>query len=185
MQIDSDDVARLEREGALTDVTLHEMGHVLGFGTLWDKFDTLLINPSLPSSTGADTHFAGNAAIAAFDAAGGTAYAGGGKVPVENQLGAGSSDSHWRESILRAELMTPELTAGIINPLSAITTESLADLGYTVDSSVVDSFSPTVSAPARLRAPGRRVINLENDTYRGPLEVVDPSGRVIKTIFWR
>jgi hypothetical protein len=185
MQIDSDDVARLEREGDLTDVTLHEMGHVLGFGTLWDKFDTLLVNPSLPSNTGADTHFAGNAAIAAFDAAGGTAYTGGGKVPVENQLGAGSSDSHWRETILRSELMTPELTAGIINPLSAITTESLADLGYTVDSSVVDSFSPTFSAPARLRAPGRRVINLENDTYRGPLEVVDRFGKVIKTIFWR
>ncbi len=185
IQIDSDDVARLERDGDLTDVTLHEMGHVLGFGTLWDKFDTLLVNPSLPTNTGADTHFAGNAAIAAFDAAGGTAYTGGGKVPVENELGTGSSDSHWRESILGNELMTPELTAGVINPLSAITTASLADLGYTVDSAGADSFSPTLSAPARLRVHGRRIIDLENDTYRGPLQVVDPSGKVIKTIFWR
>lgn len=185
MQFDSEDVARLEQDGDLAAVTLHEMAHVLGIGTLWDNFDTLLVNPSLPSSSGADTHFSGNAAIAAFDAAGGTAYTAGEKVPVENQLGKGSSDSHWRESVLGLELMTPELTPGVTNPLSAITTESLVDLGYMVDSSGADSFTPTFLAPARLGAPGRRIITLENDTRRGPIKVVDPFGKVIKTIFRR
>ena len=75
MQLDAADVTRLEQAGDLLDVTLHEMGHVLGIGTLWGNFD-LLVNPSLPSNAGADTHFAGAAAIAAFDAAGGTAYTG-------------------------------------------------------------------------------------------------------------
>ncbi len=170
------------------------MGHVLGVGTLWPDSDTLVVNPSLPDNPGADTHFKGAAAIAAFNAAGGTAYIGG-KVPVENQLEEGSADSHWRESVLENELMTPVLQSGIANPLSAITTESLADLGNSVDSSGADAFTGTFSAPARLTAPGtsksrsrggsRRTISLQNDTYRGPVEVVDRSGRVTRRIVRR
>ena len=184
MTFDSDDVAGLEAAGDLSKVTLHEMAHVLGLGTLWTTIGTLLVNPSL-SNPGVDTHFAGVAAIAAFDAAGGTAYTGGAKVPVENQLGAGSSDAHWRELVLELELMTPVLSTGEPNPLSAITIESLADLGYTVDSSGADPFTQTFPAPARLTASNRRVINLENDTYRGPIQVVDRFGNVTKTILWR
>ena len=185
MQFDSADLDRIEQGGDLVPVTLHEMGHVLGIGTLWDKFAGLLVNPSLPSNPGADTHFSGTAAIAAFNAAGGTAYTGGAKVPVENQLGVGSSDSHWRESVLKLELMTPELFSGVTNPLSTITTESLVDLGYGVGSSGADSFTQTFSASARLKAPGGSIIKLENDTYRGPLQMVDGSGNVIKTILGR
>ena len=149
------------------------------------------MNPSLPDSPGADTHFAGAAAIAAFNAAGGTAYTGGGKVPVENMLEAGSADSHWRESVLENELMTPVIQSGVANPLSAITTESLSDLGYDVDSSGADSFTGIFSAPApagaraRLTAPAGRVLNLKNDTYRGPIQVVDDSGFVTQTILPR
>jgi hypothetical protein len=182
MQFDAADLTSLEQSGDLMPVTLHEMGHVLGIGTLWDNFDTLLVNPSLPSNPGADTHFSGAAAIAAFNAAGGTAYTGGAKVPVENQLPVGSSDSHWRESVLELELMTPQLFSGVPNPLSTITTESLVDLGYGVDSSGADSFTQSFSAPARLMAPGGRVIKLENDTYRGPLQIVDSFGNVVKNI---
>ena len=150
MSFDAVDLGPVEQESDLAALTLHEMGHVLGVGTLWPDFDILLVDPSLPSNTGADTHFAGAAAIAAFDAAGGTAYTAGAKVPVENQLGEGSADSHWRESVLRGELMTPALRSGTANPLSAITTESLVDLGYSVNSSGADSFTGTFSAPARL-----------------------------------
>jgi hypothetical protein len=185
MQFDSADLDRIEQGGDLVPVTLHEMGHVLGIGTLWDNFDTLLVNPSLPSNSGVDTHFSGKAAIAAFNAAGGASYTEGAKVPVENRATIGSSDSHWRESVLELELMTPELSSGVANPLSAITTESLVDLGYSVDSSGVDLFIGTFSAPARLKAPGGRVIKLENDTYRGPLQMVDSFGNVAKTILGR
>ena len=188
---DSADLDKLERDGDLATLTLHEMGHVLGVGTLWPDSGTLLVNPSLPDSPGADTHFAGAAAIAAFNAAGGTAYTGGGKVPVENMLEAGSADSHWRESVLENELMTPALQSGVPNPLSAITVESLSDLGYDVDSSGADSFTGifSASAPARaqarLTAPAGRVLNLKNDTYRGPIQVVDDSGFVTQTILPR
>ena len=196
MSFDVADLGQIEQSGDLTALTLHEMGHVLGVGTLWPEFDVLLVDPSLPFNSGADTHFAGGAAIAAFDAAGGTAYTGGEKVPVENLLGEGSADTHWRESVLRNELMTPALQSGVANPLSAITTESLVDLGYTVDSSaadsftgafsasarLADSFTGTSSAPARMTASAGRIIDLENDTYRGPVQVVDHSGYVTRTI---
>jgi hypothetical protein len=196
LSFDVVDLGQIEQSGDLAALTLHEMGHVLGVGTLWPEFDMLLVDPSLPSNTGADTHFAGAAAIAAFDAAGGTAYTGGEKVPVENRLGEGSADSHWRESVLGNELMTPALQTGVANPLSAITTESLVDLGYTVDSSGADSFTGAFAAPARLAdsfagtfstqarltAPAGRIIDLENDTYRGPVQVVDHSGYVTRTI---
>jgi len=185
MSFDSEDLGPIEMSGDLAALTLHEMGHVIGVGTLWPDSDTLLVNPSLPNNTGADTHFNGAAAIAAFNAAGGTAYTGGAKVPVENLLGVGSADSHWRESVLENELMTPELQGGVANPLSAITTESLADLGYIVDSSGADSFSPVFSAPARQTAPRGRILRLGNDTYWGPVNVVDRSGTVSRTILRR
>ena len=146
------------------------------------------MNPSTPSNggvAGADTHFDGAAAIAAFNAAGGTAYTGGAKVPVENLLGEGSADSHWRESVLENELMTPELQSGTTNPLSAITIESLADLGYIVDSSGADSFTPVFSAPVRVTVPRGRILRLGNDTYLGPVNVVDHSGSVTRTILRR
>jgi hypothetical protein len=198
MQLDFADVSSLEQNGDLLDVALHEMAHVLGVGTLWGNFETLLINPSLPSSPGADTHFSGSRAVAAFDAAGGTAYTGGAKVPVDNGADVGSSDAHWREAVLLLELMTPELTPGIGNPLSAITTGSLADLGYSVNSSAADPFTGAFPAPARSpdagkrmtapgrpRAPGPRVIDMGNDAYRGLIEVVDRSGRVVRTMIRR
>ena len=182
MSFDPADLGPIELAGDLEALTLHEMGHVLGVGTLWPDSGTLLINPSLPDNDGVDTHFIGAAAIAAFDAAGGTAYTGGAKVPVENLASPGSSDSHWRETVLGNELMTPALQGGVANPLSAITTESLSDLGYSVDSSGADAFTGAFSAPARLAVPGGRILNLENDTYRGPVQVVDASGNVTSTI---
>src|SRR6185503_13889867 len=36
MEFDSADVASMESGGTLVGVILHEMGHVLGFGTIWD-----------------------------------------------------------------------------------------------------------------------------------------------------
>ena len=180
MRFDAADLAFLEVNNEMVTVVLHEMAHVLGIGILWAELG-LIQNPSLPSSPGVDTHFTGPSAIAAFDAAGGTGYTGGEKVPVENELSEGSGDVHWRESVLGEELMTPSFNSGQVNPLSAISTESLADLGYTVDSSGADPYSKAFAAPAR--APlGGRVIVLENDTYKGPLIVVDSSGRVLRVI---
>lgn len=51
----------------LEEVIVHEMGHVLGFGTLWPRVG-LLRDPASETSA-PDTHFTGPLAIAAFDEA--------------------------------------------------------------------------------------------------------------------
>ncbi len=138
MLFDVADIAALESNGILEAVILHEMGHVLGIGTLW-PLKSLLVNPSLPSNSGVDTHFSGVNAIAAFDLIGGASYTGQ-KVPVENTQGAeGTRDAHWRESVFRNELMTGFVANGA-NPLSIVTVRSLQDLGYEVNAGAADPY---------------------------------------------
>lgn len=180
MRFDSADLTNLESTGTLVNAVLHEMGHVLGIGTIWSQFE-LLINPSVPSNANADTHFAGPLAIAAFDDAGGTTYTGGAKVPVENTAEEGSADGHWRESVLGEEIMTPFLAIGQPEPLSAITAQSLADLGYRIDISQTDPFSKVFTSPARAPDP-RSVIDLRGDIRQGPIIEVDAKGRIIRVI---
>ncbi len=177
MQFDVADMEELAAQGELLPVVKHEMGHVLGIGTIWDRLE-LLRNPSLPANQGADTWFAGERAIAAFDAAGGsTTYTLGNEVPVANVGGPGSADGHWRESVLDAELMTPGFNGGRLNPLSAITIASLADLGYTVDLTQAEPFSAVYQAPGPPGADAGRWIDLGGDLRVGPIRVIDPKGR--------
>ena len=177
-RFDKDDLERLEGSSDLDEVILHEIGHVLGIGTIWRDFD-LLRDPSL-QTPGADTHFAGPLAIAAFDEAGGTNYTDGAKVPVENRAGPGSGDSHWRQSVFVTELMTPYASIGTPDALSAITIQSLADLGYTVDVSLAEPYTlpGLVAADEAIAA----VLDLGDDVLEGPIVVVDRNGRVVRVI---
>ena len=112
----------------LVDVGLHEVGHVLGFGTVWNDLG-FFQNPP-----GGDEHFNGPLAIAAFDDAGGGDYTGA-KVPVEFGF-------HWRSSVLEAELMGGmQLWRPSGAALSAITVQSFADLGYGVDVTQADAYT--------------------------------------------
>ena len=120
---------------------LHEVGHVLGFGTTWTN-NGLLQESSWDFPNG-DPHFNGPLAVVAFDEAGGDVYTGA-KVPVAGFVPNGEHDnSHWRHSVFGDELMTVE--GGGKRMLSAITLQSLADLGYSVDLSQADAY--TLSAP--------------------------------------
>ncbi len=188
MQFDTADLANLESQGRLLDVILHEMGHVLGYGTLWSSLG-LLQNPSCggfgstcnPDLPGADTHLNGTNAIASFDNVGGTAWTLGSKVPVENtQGGPGTRDSHWRESTFGNELMTGFIGGGS-NPLSEVTTASMQDIGYQVNLGSSDNY--TLANPNALVAPALAgSIELEDDVYRGPLVVIDRNGRVVRVL---
>jgi hypothetical protein len=125
MTFDTADLERMEADGTLRDVITHEMGHVLGFGkTLWG------LKGLLESAGGADPRFVGRAAMVEFaHLTGGEHLVG---VPVENLGGAGTRDSHWRESVFGAELMTSRIAAAG-NPMSRLTVAALADLGYATD----------------------------------------------------
>ena len=140
--VDSDDAA-VRTNDDLKSIILHEIGHTLGIGTLWYHHD-LLQKPALDPDDeeyelAPDTHFTGPLTTAAFDAAGGLDYADN-KVPVHNSGGSGSADSHWRESVFDNELMSPQISSGQTEPLSAITVRSLADMGYVVDVGEADSY---------------------------------------------
>lgn len=120
MIVDSADIDRLETEGILADVAMHEMGHVLGIGTIWEE-------PPLVGAATNDPRFEGwMASIAANEW-----FTGWTSVPVENTGGEGTALAHWRETSLDNELMTG--FADPTNVLSAITIGSLEDIGYLVD----------------------------------------------------
>ncbi len=175
MLFDSEDLAGVATAGLLEAVITHEMGHVLGFGTLW-PLAGLLSDPA--QSGGTDPHFTGAQAIAQFDAAGGNTYVAGLKVPVENTGGPGTADAHWRESVFGTELMTGFVDLGF-NPLSRVSVASMADLGYVVNQGGADLYALS----GALRAAGRgRSFELRNDLLRQPLRVVDDAGRVLRVI---
>ncbi len=179
MKFDVDDLDFLETNGQLDDVILHEMGHVLGFGTLWEILGLLhdKSDPANGGTAGADTYFDGPLALRAFDDAGGGGYAGA-KVPVENDnttYGTGSLDAHWRESVLVTELMTPSLNTAVPNPLSAVSVASMGDLGYTVNYGAADDFA--LPGPSAVAGLGGR-IHLPEDAVLGTIWLMDANGRV-------
>jgi len=178
---DRADIDLLAQAGNLREIAIHEIAHVLGFGAGPWLRSGLVRNPSEVDPT-ADTHFSGARAIAAFNAAGGSDYAGP-KVPVQS----GGDDSHWRESVLGHELMTPRATLGVQNPPSAITLQSFADLGfYSIDASHAESYrlpEPALAADVAAAAEaGAEVISLENDVEHGPITVLDSDGNVVRVI---
>lgn len=174
MIFDSADLMSFAEAGRLEEIVLHEMGHVLGVGSLWEGLE-LLADPAFDNSGSSDTAFEGERAIAQFDAAGGNAYEGS-KVPVENTGGDGVANGHWRESVLGNELMTPFMS-NLEGQLSAITIASLEDIGYAVSYDQADDYSwpppregggfgPAAASGSDL------VIDLSDDVLRLPLQRV-------------
>ncbi len=131
MQFDTADLASMQANGTLNDVITHEMGHVLGIGTIW-------INKGLLAGTnGNNPTFTGTNAKKEYGTLKGTGPT---AVPVENTGGAGTKNSHWRESVFSNELMTG-FVAAAPNPMSRLTVASLKDLGYVVDLSKAEAYS--------------------------------------------
>lgn len=134
MRLDEADVASLQSAGRLQTVVLHEMLHVLGFGTIWTD------NALLDTTVLTDARFVGPGARAACAEVHGGGANCATTVPVHSADGVGSKYSHWRESLFTNELMTPFLTAGS-TPFSAMTVRSLGDLGYVVSTASTQPFS--------------------------------------------
>ncbi len=141
MTFDKADLAKMEATGILGDVITHEMGHVLGVGSLWGP-KGLLVGKGTSDPT-----FSGPAAMAEYH----KLLLGAGepvRVPVENTGGPGTRDVHWRERTFGNELMTG-FVGHAPNPLSRVTVASLGDLGYEVDVDAADAYElPTGVAPA-------------------------------------
>jgi hypothetical protein len=111
MLFDTADVAGLINNGSFGDVVLHEMGHSLGYGTIWTQ--NFLVN----TSSATNPFFTGTAANAAYlNSNGGSATVTPpsqgsctvneaiprSAVPVENSGGVGTQGSHWEECLFRS-----------------------------------------------------------------------------------
>ena len=129
MAFDIADLGLLERNGGLVNVIVHEMGHVLGIGTLWSTMGLL------QGSGTANPIFIGPNAMREYGLLLGAS--GPMPVPVANTGGAGTREGHWRETTFGNELMTGFLDGGI-NPLSRVTVAALEDMGYQVNYSAAD-----------------------------------------------
>lgn len=153
LQFDSADVNSFATSD-LRNIALHEMGHELGIGTIWRAKGVLRgLRTSNPTFTGTN-------AINAWVSSGGL-----GNVPVENTGGSGTRNGHWRDSVLKTEILTGYYSAGF-NPLSAITIGSLQDVGYAVNYGAADAFNLSSLS----------VASAENRAFNHT--VIEPKGQV-------
>uniref|UniRef100_A0A7S3DPL2 Uncharacterized protein n=1 Tax=Entomoneis paludosa TaxID=265537 RepID=A0A7S3DPL2_9STRA len=132
MTFDSDDIAKMLLDGTYKDVIVHEMGHVLGLGTMWEY-------NGLHSGRENDPVYRGINAQREY-----TNYGFPGKLEVEVDHGEGTAGGHWDEECLRSEIMT-----GMADPVmqfSKITVGGMEDLGYKVDYTAADQYSIPLDA---------------------------------------
>ena len=169
MKFDSADIPTL-RTGNLAAVILHEMGHVLGIGSLWGGH-------GLQGSSASGCPYRGPAANAEYRAVSGCAA-----VPPETDGGDGTACGHWDERCLRNELMTGYLNPSgtVKNPLSRITVASLADLGYEVQYTYADTFTKLDLDPScTCNGPSRQLRD------RGPRRQLSADGLALAQEFGR
>lgn len=135
MEFDTADLRVLETRGTLLDVIVHEMAHVIGFGTIWRFFDNLY--------TSGSGEYLGKYALELyreeFDS--GASF-----VPVELDGGPGTANGHWDETWAggRFDLLTGWLHSP--TTISNTTLAAFADIGYIVK--LPDGRLIGVNAPA-------------------------------------
>lgn len=163
IELDRADLGRDPR--MVLDVVTHEMGHVLGIGTLW-SYRSLVHGRG-----GDDPVFLGETAQSAYRELG----AGSALVPVEGGGGPGTQGSHWRESTFRTELMTGWINVGV-NALSRLTIASLRDLGYSVRLEAAEPYALPSPASVTASLAGPTGVAM-HDELLAPRFAVDAEGR--------
>lgn len=149
MRLDEADLGSLTAD-RLNALILHEMLHVVGLGTIWTD-NGLLIGEGTN-----DARFTGPLARVAcvnIQFGDNTCQT---NVPVHSADGEGSAYAHWRESTFTNELMTPFLGAGA-SPLSAMSMQSLADMGYQVSTATAEPYEVQDGLRAEEEAPSLRL----------------------------
>jgi Leishmanolysin len=158
MQFDSADVAALVASQQFYGVVLHEMAHVLGFGTLWD-INNNVNGTTYPLYTAGTGQYTGPNGLAQWQSE--FSLSGATSVPVELGGGAGTINGHWNENdfglgntgIISAdngldfanELMTGWASSNFF--ISRATLGALDDLGYIVDYSKAGVVNHIVIVP--------------------------------------
>jgi hypothetical protein len=163
MFFDVADLDDLETLDLFDEVIVHEMGHVLGIGTLWD-FERALIQPG----QGGFPYFDGRWGNQFWKNEGGKEF-----LPIEFRGGQGTAFSHWDEVILNNELMTGFINLGE-NPLSRITAGSLRDLGYGTSMAAEKYDLPKGSQGIEsLRQSDQGIDIASMEQLRGPIGIIE------------
>ena len=169
----TDPGAALNAGGVARTRAMRQLGHALGFGTLWGA---LLHREGSNGVLG----FAGPLAVRELNAGLGI---GGDSVPVA------ASGAHWNDAWavrragpdVRADVMAAPGAAGFYAVeilISRVTVQSLADLGYRVDLGGADPFP--VAAPAEPQPDGGGTpASRSEDIRTGPVETVDRTGEIV------
>ena len=164
----------------LDDLILHEVGHVLGIGSIWG-FGT---RTGLVSGDSAslDPIFVGPNALSAFGKLGGSARFTSRPVPLELRI-----LGHWRIPTFAGELMSPYLTVAP-QPLSAVTVAALKDLGWNVELEAYEEYqlpssvlSPRIGAgvvSARTAPPSPEWRSLAGDMLPPQLMIMSDGRKV-------
>jgi uncharacterized protein YjdB len=148
MRFDSADVGGYVRTGRAYDLIRHEMGHVLGVGSLWRFAIYPATAPLVVDRNTRVVAYVGPGGVEASATLGFTPPDA--TAPVEDQGGPGTANAHWRETVYGSELMTGFLNSGG-NPASRVTVRALADLGYAVNLAAAEAFLPASLASASVR----------------------------------
>ena len=177
----------IDKDYVWKDVIMHEIGHALGFHErMWSRHKLLMhAVDGAWYSPKPDAHFAGERAIAAFDAAGGSGYTGF-KVPLSTTI---SAFSHWRTSVFGVGVELMGVYGG--NKVSAITIQAMANIGYSVDVMQADAFtlppeglskstSSWLTGASRYDPVGLNQLNCV--VAHTPVEVGEPAPFVLKVI---
>ncbi|CAM9138778.1 unnamed protein product [Ectocarpus fasciculatus] len=172
MTFDIDDIAEMERQGTFEGVILHEMGHVIGTGTLWGECSECDSTGSAewkcPLAAQVFNDFMGNPSGSRADI-------------IELEGGSGTSCGHFSESTFEDELMTGFVNAGTM-PLSKLTCASLADRGYVVQSSKADSYTVPSRRDPSARQGETKTYELAESTDDTTIDVCNSEGEIIDTM---
>jgi uncharacterized protein YjdB len=147
MVFDSADMNLMQTRGLLTNVITHEMGHVLGIGTMWSA----ALNNGVALAVGITprsipTSYVGAGGMAASAGMGFTGFSIGtsgdptlDRALIEDTGGAGTAGSHWRRSVYGNELMNGFAGSGP-QPLSLLTVLAIGDLGFSVNTAAAETW---------------------------------------------
>lgn len=161
--LDEDDVIDLIENDLFNIVIKHEIGHVLGIGTLWTNGTTFDEN-TIQTPSG------GYPYLLPFANEEDTLLGRIGGASVEDTGGSGTAKGHWKELVYDHELMTGYVESSGSMPLSRLTIGALRDLGYNVTFETAESYT----LPTRRR----RLRNNQKRYYKHCVDQLPPPKRV-------
>ena len=185
MTFDEDDLAMLATKGLLQATITHEMGHVLGIGTLW-SFKRMTVGTCDPNT---GVRIAQSLLHRGLRAPG-LPYRAWCRRRLDRFARSRSREmaraSTEHGTVIRAsrsscnELMTGYIDP-ISNPLSAVSASFLRDLGLQVNDLAVDPYTVPWGLPAlRMKAPGG--VQLNEMQVNPPIHMMDRNGRTTRII---